>query len=204
VRLADGTAVEAGAVLIAAGPHEAAELVPGASGAALRQWAAEALPITAACLDLGLRRLPRPAVGVAFGIDQPLYFSVHSVNARLAPEGCALAHVAKYQGPGPSDPEAELAELEAWMDLLQPGWREVVVERRFLPRMTVSNAVVTATAGGPSGRPGPEVPGLPGLYVAGDWVGPAGMLADASLASARLASERILDAVPSEALALTH
>jgi len=33
---------------------------------------------------------------------------------------------------------------------------------------------------------------VPGLYVAGDWVGPAGLLADASLASARAAARTIL------------
>ncbi|HEY7181957.1 MAG TPA: NAD(P)/FAD-dependent oxidoreductase, partial [Blastocatellia bacterium] len=35
------------------------------------------------------------------------------------------------------------------------------------------------------------VPGVEGLYVAGDWVGPEGMLADASMASAKLAAETI-------------
>jgi pyruvate/2-oxoglutarate dehydrogenase complex dihydrolipoamide dehydrogenase (E3) component len=41
------------------------------------------------------------------------------------------------------------------------------------------------------GRPRPDVPGVEGLYVAGDWVGPEGMLADASMASAKLAAENI-------------
>jgi pyruvate/2-oxoglutarate dehydrogenase complex dihydrolipoamide dehydrogenase (E3) component len=31
------------------------------------------------------------------------------------------------------------------------------------------------------------VPGMPGIHVAGDWVGPRGMLADAALASAAAA-----------------
>jgi phytoene dehydrogenase-like protein len=54
--------------------------------------------------------------------------------------------------------------------------------------MVVSNALVTAAAGGTAGRPGAAVPGIANLYVAGDWVGPDGMLADASLASARRAA----------------
>jgi phytoene dehydrogenase-like protein len=35
------------------------------------------------------------------------------------------------------------------------------------------------------------VPGADGLYVVGDWVGPDGMLADASLASAKRAAALI-------------
>jgi hypothetical protein len=58
--------------------------------------------------------------------------------------------------------------------------------------MTVSNAIVTAAQGGQKGRPGPEVPNIPGLYVAGDWVGPDGLLSDAALASAREAARLIL------------
>lgn len=78
------------------------------------------------------------------------------------------------------------------MDLLQPGWRSEVVEQYFLPHMIVSNAIVQARTGGLSGRPGPTVPGLPNLYVAGDWVGPEGELADASFASARSAARLIM------------
>ena len=43
--------------------------------------------------------------------------------------------------------------------------------------MIVSNALVTAEDGF-AGRPGPAVPNVRGLCVAGDWVGPDGMLAD--------------------------
>jgi hypothetical protein len=46
--------------------------------------------------------------------------------------------------------------------------------------------------GGLAGRPGPAVPGSDNLYVAGDWVGREGMLAAASLASARSATLLIL------------
>ena len=36
-------------------------------------------------LDIGLRSLPNPRRLVAFGVDQPTYFSVHSAVAKLAP-----------------------------------------------------------------------------------------------------------------------
>ncbi len=41
-------------------------------------------------------------------------------------------------------------ELEAFADLLMPGWRELVVHARFLPDMTVTHAV--PGVGGPAGR----------------------------------------------------
>jgi len=66
-----------------------------------------------------------------------------------------------------------------------------VVERRYLPNMTVTHALVTARDGGTAGRPGPQVPGTTDLFVAGDWVGAEGMLVDTSLASAKGAAQLI-------------
>lgn len=191
VRLAGGDAIDAGAVLIAAGPDAAAQLLDGAAGAAARAWAAAATPVRAACLDVGLARLPRPRATFALGVDRPLYLSVHSAAARLAPEGGATIHVLRYLAPGEGDAKADQRELEALLDLIQPGWREVVVEHRFLPAMLVSNDLPAAAAGGLRGRPDVAVPGADGVFVAGDWVGPEGLLADASLASARRAAGAI-------------
>jgi len=150
------------------------------------------IPIKAACLDLGLSRLPQPRARFALGIDEPLYLSVHSAVARLAPDGGATIHVAKYLDPDlPHAAKSDERQLEALLDLIQPGWRELVVERRFLPSMTVYHALVTAAQGGPAGRPGPAVPNVANLYVVGDWVGPDGLLADTSLASAKRAAQMI-------------
>jgi phytoene dehydrogenase-like protein len=136
--------------------------------------------------------LTEPRALFALGIDRPLYFSVHSAAAKLAPENGAVIHAAKYLGAGPDGaPRAVERELEETLDMMQPGWRDAIVARQFLPAITVSNALVTATQGGLTGRPRPAVPGVEGLYVAGDWVGPEGMLADASMASAKLAAETI-------------
>jgi phytoene dehydrogenase-like protein len=41
-------------------------------------------------------------------------------------------------------------------------------------------------------RPDIKVPGVDNLYIIGDWVGPDGMLADTSLASAKAAALKIL------------
>lgn len=192
VRLADGVFYDAQAVVIAAGPAEVCELIEGSERTILSEWAKSAIPVRAACLDVALEYLPRPRALFALGIDRPLYFSVHSAAAKLAPENGAVIHAAKYLGAGlDGDARAVEREVEETLDIMQPGWRRSVIARRFLPAMTVSNALVTAEQGGMPGRPRPDVPGVEGLYVAGDWVGPEGMLADASMASAKLAAETI-------------
>ena len=132
VRLAGGEICAARAVIVAAGPDDVRALVPEDRNAEVRAWAAGAVPVRAACLDVGLSHLPRPRATFALGIDRPLYLSVHSAVARLAPEGGAAIHVAKYLEPDvKADPRADERELEEALDLIQPGWRERVVERRF-------------------------------------------------------------------------
>lgn len=186
IRLADGTREPVAAAILTGGPTDAAALLAGDARATVERWATAAVPIDAATLDVGLTRLPRPRSTFALGIDRPLYFSVHSAVARLAPDGRAVVHVMKYLPPGTSgDARADERELEGLLDLVQPAWRDVLVRRRFLPSLRVTHALVTAAAGGLAGRPGPAVPGVRGLCVAGDWVGAKGMLADASLASVR-------------------
>lgn len=153
-------------------------------------------PVHAACLDVALQHLPKPA-RFALGIDRPLYYSLHSAWAKLAPTGTHLLQVAKYLPAGSGQTASSLeAELEAWLEELQPGWQQHVIQRRFLPKIAVTQAVVTAGMHGLIGRPGPAIPGLPGAYIAGDWVGSTGMLADASLASAKQAAQMILEKYP--------
>lgn len=190
IRLQDGERWAAPFVVSTLPPAAVAAL-PGLEGTDLARRARTRVAIRAATLDLGLRRLPRPENAVAFGLDRPLYFSVHSAVARLAPEGGALVHAAYYRGPDDRDPAALEAELLALVDRLQPGWRDAVVERRFVPDLVVANALPLASEGGLGGRPTSAVPERPGLFIAGDWVGPEGQLADASLASARAAAAAI-------------
>ncbi len=191
-----GARLPAETVVLAVDPQTAADLA-GSAGAT---WRA-ARPVTAATLDVALRSLPEPKRTFALGIDRPLYFSVHSAYAQLTPKGGALIHVTKYRKERQaSDEELEGArarrssaaaedeqELEALLDRMQPGWREVLVHRRFLPAMTVTNALVAPGASRPPARTS-----VRGLYIAGDWVGDEGMLSDASLASARAAAKAIL------------
>lgn len=193
VKLASGAVHMADTVIVATDPSSASRLIEGGHNPTLRDWAASAVPVRAACLNLGLRRLPKPGNTFGLGLDTPLYMSVHSAYARLAPDGQVVIHLLKYLHPDvTTTPEQDERELEEMLDALQPGWREEVVARSFLPRMTVINAMSLAARGGLEGRPGPQVPGSPNLYMVGDWVGKQGSLLDAGLTSARTASQMVL------------
>lgn len=143
-------------------------------------------PLRMATLDLGLDRLPENAARVAFGLGSPLYYSVHSESARLAPEGGAMVHVAKYLDNAEQDAAQVREELEDFMTLLMPEWRRYAKVARFLPNLTVAPMVPA-----PEGRPDVDVVGRENVTVAGDWVGPEGMLADAAVASALRAARVI-------------
>ena len=194
VRLADRTVQPVAAVVLAVSPAEASALVAGGEHAPLRRRAETAVPVRAATLDVGLRRLPNPAVQVVLGVDRPVYLSAHSIWARLAPAGGAVVHVMKYLGDSPRDAAGVEAELEALLDRAQPGWRDVVAVRRFLPDLTVSGALATVAESDAVGRQGPTVPGIDGLFVAGDWVTAGGMLADAALTSGDAAARAAIAA----------
>ncbi len=167
------------AVVALADPHAAAQLLGRASF--------EVGPaVEAACLDLGLQA--PPPRGLLLGIDQPLYLSVHSPAARLAPDGRSVVHVARYLAPGerPAVDEAR-AQLHAHAQLAGVAPLDII-EERFLHRMTVVGAMATAPLGGLPGRPRVTDSGVPGVFLAGDWVGPVGHLLDASVASAEEAA----------------
>jgi phytoene dehydrogenase-like protein len=169
-----GTRLAVETVLLAVDPGTARELMGEAT------WP-EMTPVILSTLDVALSRLPRPKKTFAIGIDRPLYYSVHSRWAQLTPKGGALIHVARYGG-------GDEAELEALLDEMQPGWRDIVVHCRFLPSMTVSNALMPPA---PATRPTAVTP-IRGLYLAGDWVGDKGLLSDAALASARDSAKAML------------
>lgn len=119
VRLADGTAHQASAVVLAIDPQTASALVVDGTQKELSRWAAQSVPARVACFDVALRRLPRPRHLYVLGIDRSLYYSVHSAWAKLAPEGSALIYTMKYLKPGePANPETTQQELEALLDML--------------------------------------------------------------------------------------
>ncbi len=143
------------------------------------------VPVKLATLDLGLSQLPPRAATFGLGLDRPLYFSVHSAAAALAPTNAAMVHVGRYLAAGE---EGSREELEQFADVLMPGWRERVVVARFLPSLVVTHAISTV-------EPRPEVQslGLPGVAIAGDWVGNNAMLADAAAQSGLDAAAWLID-----------
>jgi phytoene dehydrogenase-like protein len=172
-------------VIIAAGrPAAAIRLLPADPG-----WGDLGPEVTAACLDAGVRRVPDP--GYVLGIDAPVYATVQSPPARQASAGQAVVAAVRY---GATEAKADRAALQA--HLARAGVREEdVVTSRFLTRMVVAGAAPTAERGGLGGRPAVDASGLPDVYLAGDWVGPTGLIADAALASGHVAALRAVPAL---------
>jgi phytoene dehydrogenase-like protein len=169
-----------------------AGLSPASAGRLLGIGLFDAGALRAACLDVTLRRLPDPHRTFIYGLDEPVYLAVHSLGARLAPDGGAVVHLVRYDDGHDGRPAATRARLEALLDEHQPGWRELLVRARFAPRLVVANGVPRPGAG-LRGRPDHRVAGRPGVFLAGDWVGPTGLLADAATASAGRAVRAALD-----------
>ena len=162
-------------VILAPGaPVAALALLPGGPG-----WGDLGGPVIAACLDVGVAMVPTP--GYVLGIDEPLYATTQSPPARQAPDGAAVVAVLRYGG---SDRSRD--ELGAYLRHAGVTEEHIVVQR-FLPRMVVSSTMPRADNGGLPGRPSVRASDLDGVFLAGDWVGPDGILADAALASGRQA-----------------
>jgi phytoene dehydrogenase-like protein len=197
VELNGGERIRTRSVLCTTGPKQLLELLDTAPSPAYEANLRSLVPMYAACLDVVLDGLPAPKSNFALGVDRPLYYSNHSRAARLSSNpNHAVVHVMNYLPAGTQGQpgtEASEAELERLLDTLQPGWRKRVVARRYMPRLLVSHAVVTAENGGLQGRPAPAVAGVPGVYAAGDWVGGEGMLLGASLYSARKAARVMIE-----------
>jgi phytoene dehydrogenase-like protein len=171
VELAGGEVLPAGAVVIAAGsPAVARKLMPVDPG-----WPELGPPVTAACLDLGLRG-PHPSVVI--GVDEPLYLACHCPPGDLAPAGGSVVHVMRY---GARDAGPDRAELRRFATLAGIT-DDQIVEERFLAVHVVTH-MLPGPETGLAGRPTVAVPGSPGMYLAGDWVGPTGWLSDAAVAS---------------------
>lgn len=192
VRLSNGDVLTASHVLLATGPAEAVKLLDEGNYAPLRAIVDPLVPARVACLDVALKRLPDPRYPVVQDLDQPRFLSAQSFYTRVAPEGGAVISAFKQLHPlHSSEPQEDERALEALLDEAQPGWREVLIRRVFLPHIEAVGMLPLASSGGYAGRPGPLVPGIAHLYLAGDWIG-EGFLSDPSLASARQVAQLVL------------
>jgi phytoene dehydrogenase-like protein len=196
VRLSGGETIHGRAVILSVEPDVACRLLDRSADSFLARWMARRAAVPAACLDVALDRLPHPHDRFALGLDRPMYYSVHSAAARLGPDGVHVLHLMKYLRDDRAEtPEAVGAELESFLDQLQPGWRSHLVARRLLPRMIVTHAIPLASDGGLAGRPSITSAEIPNVFLAGDWVGSEGMLADAAAASAVSAAQQALESL---------
>jgi phytoene dehydrogenase-like protein len=183
VRLMDGRTLGATAAIIAVNdPRRAAGLLDGAAAARLAAAADDAVSVRMAHLDVALRPLVSTRFPNVLGLDEPIYLTVPSSVADCAPSGGGVVQVGRYLRPGEPHVDHRPA-LEAVLDLHQPNWRDHVVHARYTPRSPVSGDHARVATAGTAGRPHVDVAGVGALAVAGDWVGPAGMLADASILS---------------------
>lgn len=189
-----GTRIEVSNVILTTPPSVSHKLVPHAEQTALDTWNKQAIPVTVACLDVGLRRLPIQEHQFIYGLDQPIFLTHQSREGKprpaiLSDDGTKLVSLFKYQGPQ-TDAVKDEAELEQMLDVVQPGWRNELVVRQFLPEMTVVHDFPHMKR---IENPGPSVSEIDGLYVAGDWASHGELLVDASVASAKRAVTQLLN-----------
>ena len=161
------------AVIAGLGPANATSLLGGDA-----VWGDLGEPATAACLDLGLTR--PPSHPVAFGFVRPavpldaLSACRSRAQRRRGRPRDALRSTRRGRRPRLARRARCRRRHQCFDD-----------RDRALPRaMNVAWTVPTASRRGLPGRPPVTVPGHDGVFVAGDWVGPVGLLSDATAASA--------------------
>jgi phytoene dehydrogenase-like protein len=176
VHTGSGTLRTARAVVAAGGPAAVQRLLPVDPG-----WGDLGAPVTAACLDLGVQRIPDP--GYVLSVDEPLYATTQGPPAHQAPDGQAVVALIRY---GAREATRDRRDLERHAAAAGIGTEDIVTSR-FLAHIAVTGAMPRAETGGLAGRPRFLDSGVPGVTVAGDWVGPTGLLSDASLASGHAA-----------------
>jgi hypothetical protein len=179
-------------IVIAGSPHMAETILHGPDGAsssssssaetcgghrcAMDHRASSSAPVTSACLDLLIERLPVPDRRFVLGVDVPLYFSVHSARGH---DGPVIVHAMAYGA-------ATREELEAFVDVVQPGFGALVRGSRYLPRMIVAHALP---------RPGHKRQAVvvdERTALVGDWLDSPYLLADAVADTAATAARALL------------
>ncbi|MEW9182104.1 FAD-dependent oxidoreductase [Bacillus mycoides] len=195
----DDEVFEAGAVIVTTPPKEACKIIKGTEGTSLQKWSEQSIQVTVAALDIGLKQLPNPLHHFALGLDQPIFFTNQSRAAKLSEDGSIVVSLIKYHNPvlELNHIQEEKEQLENMMELLHPNWKREVVAQQYLPKITVVHDFPHIDR---VEKPGPSIPEMPGVYVAGDWAGHDEILADAAVASGKRAALHILKQFESEAV----
>ncbi|MES5926773.1 FAD-dependent oxidoreductase [Bacillus cereus group sp. MG9] len=199
IRCLDDEVFEVDAVVVTIPPKEACKIIKGAEGTSLYRWSEQSVPVTVAALDIGLRRLTNPTHQFALGLDQPIFFTNQSRAAKLSEDGAIVVSLIKYHNPmlEINHFHDDQEQLENTMELLHPNWKREVVAKQYLPKITVVHDFPHIDR---VEKPGPNIPEMPGVYVAGDWAGHDEILADAAVASGKRAALHILKQLESEAV----
>lgn len=184
VHLDDGTTLNARSVILAGlSPGVVQTLIPNSPD--LSEAAGPA--IEAATLDLGIKG--QPEIAFVLGLDCPLYHSRHDPPADLSPADHQLYGTMRYlRRDEEHDREVVRDQLLSLAKTAGIAAGDIV-EDRYSHRLTVTHGMPLARNGGLAGRPGAKALALDGVFLAGDWIGPEGVLADASAASARVAAQ---------------
>ncbi|KIL42129.1 hypothetical protein SD70_02850 [Gordoniibacillus kamchatkensis] len=190
IKFADGQEMDVTHVISAIPPAVTSRLLGDAGCKSVLRWKEQARVIEAASLTLSLKRLSAPDHFAVLGLDQPVYFINQSKFTRLSEDGTSVVNITKQNGTGGTDAKADERFLERTLDLIQPGWQKEVVARQYLPNIAVAYDFMNL--GREDRFPGPAVPEIAGLYVAGEWATHGENLADAAAASGRRAARRVL------------
>ncbi|PFH85714.1 NAD(P)/FAD-dependent oxidoreductase [Bacillus sp. AFS088145] len=190
--LKNDTRINTSCLLSTINPIDLVKLIDEPISDSFLQKCNQMIPVKAACLDLVMKGLPNPKLNFALGVDQPWYFSNHSSVAKLSnKEGEIVVHLMKYlNSVNETDSRKDEEELESLLDLLQPGWRDYVISRRYLPKLIVSNDIKKPFHKLDNHLSNSDI-GLEGIYIAGDWVGETELLLNASLTSVKNATKLI-------------
>jgi len=150
------------------------------------------IPVKGAALDVALTKLPKPDRLFAMEIGRPFYYSVHSTAAILSEdENNIVLHVFKYLHPDDNIIGKEIQnELEQFLEKIQPGWQKHKISSRFMPTITVNQRLPQI---GDEQNLQRSKLGVPGLYLAGDWVSSHSILSEGAISSAKQAAEEIIE-----------
>ena len=157
-------------------------------------------PGRVACLHVALKRLPVPHVPVVQDLGGPGSTTAAAPGLAQRLEGLLSRSRSSFQQLDPRTNTGTRTRTSATSNACST--RSSPAGATFSPIASTCwtlwpvSALPTAESGGFAGRPGPRVPELETLYLAGDWVGPEGFLMDASVASARSAARLVLEDSP--------
>ncbi|MFV0315783.1 MAG: phytoene desaturase family protein [Microthrixaceae bacterium] len=195
IELRNGEEIPAERVVVALpDASRATRLLDGPGADRLSDATCDHTPVHMAHLDVALRsggRRLRSLIDPA----QRTYVSVPSDVSRVAPGDGVMVHAGRYLLDSELRGDYRPA-LEAALDVMEPDWRDHVVDARYTPSSMVAGDHARPLREG-TRRVGVDGAGVAGLALAGDWVAAdpsfdEGILADASITSAATAAQRLL------------